>query len=87
VAKNDVLGISGIVFARFFLDIHPEAKIVILEAGSCIGGVWSSCKSSKLSILVSNKGVESPKIIKKHETTRNFGFKAVRVRLASLTRN
>lgn len=38
------IGLSGISFARFYLDIHPRTKLAILEADDCVGGVWSSCK-------------------------------------------
>ncbi|KAJ8070314.1 hypothetical protein OCU04_000694 [Sclerotinia nivalis] len=38
-------GISGLAFARFYLDIHPEANLVILEEDVCLGGVWSSRRS------------------------------------------
>jgi len=34
-------GISGIAAARFYLDIHPDAKLVLVEQDSCIGGAWS----------------------------------------------
>ena len=37
-----VLGISGIAAARFYLEIHPESAVVILEQDTCPGGVWSS---------------------------------------------
>ena len=39
------LGLSGIAFARFYLDIHPESKLLILEQDSCVGGVWSASMS------------------------------------------
>ncbi|OKL61617.1 hypothetical protein UA08_03612 [Talaromyces atroroseus] len=35
-------GLSGIAFARFYLDIHPEARLVIFEKDAGIGGVWSA---------------------------------------------
>jgi ribulose 1,5-bisphosphate synthetase/thiazole synthase len=34
-------GSSGIVTARFYLDIHPSCNLVILESENCVGGVWS----------------------------------------------
>jgi hypothetical protein len=37
------IGLSGLAFARFQLDIHPEARLTILEADDCLGGVWSWC--------------------------------------------
>jgi hypothetical protein len=40
-AHNGRAGLSGIVFARFYLDTHPECRLAILEKDSCIGGVWS----------------------------------------------
>ena len=36
------LGISGLVFARFYLDIHSGSRLAILEEDSSVGGVWSS---------------------------------------------
>ncbi|EED15453.1 dimethylaniline monooxygenase, putative [Talaromyces stipitatus ATCC 10500] len=35
-------GLTGIAFARFYLDIHPEARLVIFEKDADIGGVWSA---------------------------------------------
>ncbi|OCK80243.1 flavin-binding monooxygenase-like protein-like protein [Lepidopterella palustris CBS 459.81] len=35
-------GIYGIQAARTYLEIHPNHRIVILEADSCPGGVWSA---------------------------------------------
>ncbi|CAG8961758.1 hypothetical protein HYFRA_00006301 [Hymenoscyphus fraxineus] len=40
-------GLSGIVTARFYLDIHPESNVAILEGESVIGGVWSSERQYK----------------------------------------
>ena len=37
-------GLSGIAFARFYLEIHPEARIVVLEADCCTGGACSACE-------------------------------------------
>lgn len=34
-------GIYGIQAARTYLEIHPEKKVVILEASDAVGGVWS----------------------------------------------
>ncbi|KIW42881.1 uncharacterized protein PV06_06386 [Exophiala oligosperma] len=34
-------GQSGIVSARFYLDIHPDAKVGILERDHSVGGVWN----------------------------------------------
>lgn len=36
------LGLGGIAFARFYLDIHPECRLTIFEKDECIGGVWSA---------------------------------------------
>lgn len=35
-------GLTGIVVARFYMDIHPECRLVILEEDTVVGGVWSS---------------------------------------------
>jgi dimethylaniline monooxygenase (N-oxide forming) len=34
-------GTSGIAAARFYLDIHPELKVKIIERDGAVGGVWS----------------------------------------------
>ncbi|TGO18081.1 hypothetical protein BTUL_0012g00250 [Botrytis tulipae] len=38
-------GLSGLAFARFYLDIHPEAELVIIEEDRCLGGVWNERRS------------------------------------------
>ena len=38
-------GTSGIVAARFYLDVHAEAKVVIIERDNAVGGVWSRGES------------------------------------------
>ncbi|CAG8952777.1 hypothetical protein HYFRA_00009022 [Hymenoscyphus fraxineus] len=35
-------GISGIYAAKLYLDLHPEAKLVILDRDNCVGGTWNS---------------------------------------------
>lgn len=35
-------GIYGLQAARTYLEFHPTDKVLILEADSCIGGVWSA---------------------------------------------
>ncbi|KAI4143389.1 MAG: hypothetical protein L6R39_004583 [Caloplaca ligustica] len=35
-------GISGIAAAKFYLDVHPKCKLVILEKDKSVGGVWNS---------------------------------------------
>ena len=44
-------GTSGIASARFYLDVHPDAKVVLLERDHSVGGVWSSgeCQAKYLS--------------------------------------
>jgi len=34
-------GISGIAAARFYLEVHPECKVLLLEKDTCLGGVWN----------------------------------------------
>lgn len=34
-------GTSGIVFARFYLDIHPKSRLIVIERDGVIGGTWS----------------------------------------------
>ena len=36
------LGISGIAAARFYLEVHSECRLIILEKDVCLGGVWNS---------------------------------------------
>lgn len=43
-------GISGIAFARFYLDIHPAARLALIEEDSCVGGVWNSSEPQNLSV-------------------------------------
>ncbi|KAL9594311.1 MAG: hypothetical protein Q9219_007105 [cf. Caloplaca sp. 3 TL-2023] len=35
-------GLYGIQAARYYLEIHPEAKVMLLESDDVIGGTWSS---------------------------------------------
>lgn len=35
-------GISGLAFASFYLDVHPDCPLLILEEELCVGGVWSA---------------------------------------------
>jgi cation diffusion facilitator CzcD-associated flavoprotein CzcO len=34
-------GLSGIISAQRYLDVHPQTRLVILEKDDCIGGVFS----------------------------------------------
>ncbi|RFU27614.1 hypothetical protein B7463_g8740, partial [Scytalidium lignicola] len=34
-------GTSAIVFARFYLDIHPQCRLVLVERDGVVGGTWS----------------------------------------------
>jgi len=36
--------LSGIALARFYLDVHPSSRVVIIEKESEIGGTWSKCR-------------------------------------------
>jgi cation diffusion facilitator CzcD-associated flavoprotein CzcO len=40
-------GTSGIASARFYLDVHPTAKVMVLERDHSVGGVWSKGILSK----------------------------------------
>lgn len=35
-------GIAGIAAARFYLEIHPKCRLIILERDNCAGGVWNA---------------------------------------------
>ena len=41
------VGLTGIAFSRFCLDIHPESKLTILEEDTCVGGVWNACTTKE----------------------------------------
>ena len=34
-------GLAGIAAAKTYLEVHPDAKLVVLEAQSSVGGVWA----------------------------------------------
>jgi hypothetical protein len=40
LADNSI-GLSGIIAAQRYLDVHPDADIVILEKDGDVGGVFS----------------------------------------------
>jgi dimethylaniline monooxygenase (N-oxide forming) len=42
-------GISGIFAAKFWLDTHPDSRLVILDRDNCIGGTWNSRESHRVS--------------------------------------
>ncbi|KAL9005230.1 MAG: hypothetical protein Q9188_001990 [Gyalolechia gomerana] len=37
-------GLYGIQAARYYLDVHPDARLLILEADDVVGGTWSSSR-------------------------------------------
>lgn len=37
-------GICGIAAAKFYLDIHPNCSLVLLEKDSSVGGVWNQSR-------------------------------------------
>ncbi|KAL9036640.1 MAG: hypothetical protein Q9180_004182 [Flavoplaca navasiana] len=37
-------GICGIAAAKFYLDIHPNCKLIILEKDASVGGVWNQSR-------------------------------------------
>ncbi|KAL8657116.1 MAG: hypothetical protein Q9226_002231 [Calogaya cf. arnoldii] len=37
-------GISGIAAAKFYLDIHPNCKLILLEKDASVGGVWNQSR-------------------------------------------
>lgn len=37
-------GLYGIQAARYYLDIYPDARLLMLEADDVIGGTWSSSR-------------------------------------------
>jgi hypothetical protein len=45
IANKSGLGISGIAAARFYLYIHPECRLLLLEKDTHLGGVWNSSKA------------------------------------------
>ena len=47
VANALSLGISGIYATKFYLDVHPDCKVIVLDRDSCIGGVWNSSEQER----------------------------------------
>lgn len=45
ILTHFMIGISGIYAAKFYLDIHPQCRLMILDRDTCVGGVWNSSKS------------------------------------------
>jgi len=45
-------GLSGIAAARTYLEFKPIARLLILEADSCVGGIWSKGKSNQTNSLL-----------------------------------
>lgn len=41
-------GLYGIQAARYYLDIHPEARLIIVESDNVVGGTWSSSEATTL---------------------------------------
>ena len=33
-------GQSGIASARFYLEVHPDVRLIVIEKGSVVGGTW-----------------------------------------------
>ena len=48
-------GTSGVASARFYLDVHPNAKVVLLERDHSVGGVWSSGMYDEIATHISSK--------------------------------
>ena len=45
ISANSIrLGISGIYAAKFYLDIHPECRLAILDKDQYVGGTWNSSR-------------------------------------------
>lgn len=44
-------GTSGIASARFYLEVHPDANVIILERDHSVGGVWSSGESKTAGLI------------------------------------
>ncbi len=44
VGRLTSTGLYGIQAARYFLDIHPEADVILLESDTVIGGTWSQSR-------------------------------------------
>lgn len=41
VSDDDSTGWFGLAAAKTYLQVHPESKVILLEAESSVGGVWS----------------------------------------------
>lgn len=42
--STHLVGLYGIQAARYYLEVHHDAKLVLLEADDVVGGTWSSSR-------------------------------------------
>ena len=42
--SRHIAGLYGIQAARYYLEVHHDAKLVLLEADDVVGGTWSSSR-------------------------------------------
>lgn len=52
-------GQSGIIAARFYLDTHPDARLLLVEKGASIGGVWGKGRAVSPLHISMNKTLSS----------------------------
>lgn len=52
-----VIGISGLAAAKFYLDVHPDCRLIILEKEKCLGGVWSTSEKFFFLTILEGKDV------------------------------
>lgn len=45
-------GTAGISAARFYLEVHPDAKIIVIERDNSVGGVWSNGLSTPINARI-----------------------------------
>lgn len=43
LTTSDV-GVSGLSAAKFYLDVHPDCRLSILDRDHFVGGTWNSSK-------------------------------------------
>lgn len=43
-------GGTGIAASRFFLEVHPNAKVTLIERDQSVGGVWSQGTSKECTL-------------------------------------
>ena len=43
-----MIGLYGIAASKFYLDAHPQCRLVVLDQDSCPGGSWNSSMNANV---------------------------------------